>query len=462
MQYLGLLFGLGLLGVNVWGLMLGAGLFWRNRWFALVLGPLLGVTAIYAVECHHGLGPDLSWLTLASTVGSVFLIFATFSSWEPSRWGPLPFWNEGPSQPGAPNFSPRRLLGCLGVLALLFLYAFVWRFTNPDIDDSSEKIADLSFICSYYPGGTIPVADVWLSPYLSTQYYSFQHYAAALMGRLLLLPPGEAYNLGFCLIVALAGTAFCGTVCQIARKTWVRILVVCGFMIGGTGVTVLTHFTEVNATPWSDMRFIGSAPLDRAPVGKWLKDYQSRHPQRDSEGNPITMDLPGEIFAYVVYLGDYHAPLSGYCFLGLGGMAMLLWSRLRQKRYAVILGATLTWTLLSNTWVLPLQGLFVVAWLAANLRDARRLAPAVAAGAALVWLAAWGYLSAFLGLGRGLRHGHPDGSWTEHTPVPDVCPLHAPDPRADRPWACLGNPSGPEAGARLARAPHLHRIFLRR
>ena len=46
MQYLGLLFTLTLLAVNLWGLMLIAGLYWRNRWFALVLGPLLAVTLI--------------------------------------------------------------------------------------------------------------------------------------------------------------------------------------------------------------------------------------------------------------------------------------------------------------------------------------------------------------------------------------------------------------------------------
>ena len=43
-------------------------------------------------------------------------------------------------------------------------------------------------ICSYYTGETIPVPDVWLYPYLSTQYYSFQHYGAALMGRVLRSP----------------------------------------------------------------------------------------------------------------------------------------------------------------------------------------------------------------------------------------------------------------------------------
>jgi hypothetical protein len=413
MQHLGFLFNLGLLGVNLWGLMLMAGVVWRDRWFALVLGPLIGVTVVYGIECHHGLGPSLSWLALISTVASISLVWLTAVSWEPAKVSAsfaavLREWRA--------EFAPRRLLECLGVFAVLFLYALMWRFTNPDIDDSSEKIADLSFICSYYPGGTIPVADAWLYPYLSTQYYSFQHYAAALMGRLLLLTPGEAYNIAFCLLVALAGTAYAGSVCMVARKRWARLLVIAGFMIGGTGVTVLTHFSEKNANTWTDMRFIGSAPMDRAPVGEWLKDYQARHAQRDAAGNPMTMELPGEIFSYVVHLGDYHAPLSGYCLLGLAVMGMHLWSRHRRVRYAVVIGCTLTWTLLSNTWVLPLQGILIVAWLVMNARDLRRLLPGVAGGAALVWLAAWAYLAAFTASAEGYGTAIRMVPWTEHTP----------------------------------------------
>ena len=194
----------------------------------------------------------------------------------------------------------------------------VWRFTFPDIDGSSEKIADFSFICSYYTGATIPVPDAWLYPYLSTQYYSFQHYGAALMGRVLALPPGTAYNLALCVLVALCGTAFAGAVCLAARRTWVRALLVAGFVIGGTGMTGIVHLADKNVEPWTSMRFIGSAPMDKAPLGPWLHAYQDKFTR---------LDLPGEIFAYVAYLGDYHAPISGYYLMGLAVMSMLLWNQ---------------------------------------------------------------------------------------------------------------------------------------
>src|SRR5476651_257155 len=200
MRHLGLLFTLTILGVNFWGLMLAAGLYWRNRWFALAAGPILAVTVIYAIECHHGLGPALPGLGLFSTLLSLTVIVLASVSWEPAalsiRWlVSIRAWRA--------EFAPGRLVGCFSVCALVFLYAMSWRFIYPDIDGSSEKIADFSYICSYYTGATIPVPDAWFSPYLSTQYYSFQHYGAALMGRVLLLPPGSAYNIGYCLLIAL-------------------------------------------------------------------------------------------------------------------------------------------------------------------------------------------------------------------------------------------------------------------
>jgi len=416
MQHLGLLFALTVLAVNMWGLMLMAGLYWRNRWFALAAGPILAVTAIYAVECQHGLGPSLPALGLISTTLSAALISASFVAWEPDWLGVrgtalVREWRS--------EFAPGGLVGCLGVTAAIFVYALLWRFSSPDIDGSSEKIADLSYICSYLTGATIPVPDVWLYPYPSTQYYSFQYYGAALMGRILLLSPGTTYNIAYCLLVSLSGAAFSGVVFMVAKRRWVRALVIAGFVIGGTGMTLFVHLTDKDVLPWTSMRFIGSAPMDKPPVGTWVRKYQDDFFMQSMAGlkNPDRhLELPGEIFSYVVYLGDYHAPLSAYYLMGLCAMAILLWTRTRERRYAVIAGCTLTWTLLANTWVLPLQGLGVALWLAVNWRDWRRLVPAVVAGAALVWLAAWVYLAAFTSSATSYGVSLRMVGWQEHSP----------------------------------------------
>jgi hypothetical protein len=230
----------------------------------------------------------------------------------------------------------------------------------------------------------------------------------------LLLPTGSAYNIAYCLLIALGGTAFAGSVFMVARKAWTRTAVIACFVIGGTGVTILDHFTDKEVSPWTTMRFIGSAQMDKPPLGPWLKAYNNKYPIVTD--NNYVMELPGEIYSYVVFLGDYHAPLSGYYLLGLCAMAMLLWTRSRLYRYAAMAGCTLTWTLLANTWVLPLQGLAVAMWLGVNWRDWRRLVPAVATGAALVWLAAWVYLSAFTAAASGYDTAVRLVPWVEHTP----------------------------------------------
>jgi uncharacterized membrane protein len=413
MHYLGLSFILAQLAVNIWGLMLIAGIYWRNRWFALVAGPILGVTGFFAIECYHGLGPSLLLIGLFSTLLSGALIGFCICGWKPAwlgaRWTPL-------LEEWRAEFSPGRLIGCFGVFCVIFFYALAWRFTNPNLYGGTEAPADFSFICSYFTGATIPVTDAWLYPFPSTQYYSFQHYAASLMGRLLLLAPGTAYNIGFCVLVALGGTAYSGTVFLLAKNAWVRALLIATLVIGGTGMTLVVHLTEKQVSPMISMRYIGLAQMDKPPFGPWLKAYKDRYAIRTPDGESYDMGLPGEPLSFSILLGDYHAPLSGYYLLGLSAMGMLLCTRLRQSRYAFIVGGTLTWVVLSNTWDLPLQVMLITAWLAFNYRDWRRLVPSVAAGAAIVWLLASVYLTAFTAAGSGNGAAFRLVKWNEHTP----------------------------------------------
>jgi hypothetical protein len=444
MKYLGLLFILAQLGVNIWGFMLMAGAFWRNRWFALAAGPILVTTAMYAVECIHGMGPTLLGLGEISSVVSVALIALSCVSWKPSFLGAragerLSQWRS--------EFSPGRVAGCLGIFALVFLYAMAWRYTDPNLNGGSEKDADFSYICSYYSGATIPVPDYWYYPYPSDHYYSFQHYGAALMGRALELPRGVAYNMAFCLLVGLGGTAFFGAVALASRKAWVRALVIAGFLVGGTGATLLVHLTEKDVGPMQSMRFIGTAQYDKAPVGTWLKAYKDKYAWTNPDGTSLDMALPSEPFSYSIYWGDYHATLSGYYLLGLSVMAMMLWSRVRQKRYAAIVGAALTWTVLSNPWNLPLQGILTAAWLAAGFRDWRRLLPSVAAGAAIVWLAASVYLSAFTASGAGTGAVFQLVTQRQHTPPLLFVLFHFPTIALIALGFASGDPRGRRLGA---------------
>ena len=413
MSVLALAFTLTLLGINVWGLALIAGLYWRDRWFALAAGPLLAVTLFFAIECHFGMGPTLQILAVISTPSAIALIIFSLTHGEPNFLSPkakklVMEWRE--------EFAIKRITPCIIVGSFIFLYGLSWRYIHPDIDGSSEKIADFSYIASYYSGEKIPVSDAWYHPFLSVHYYSFQHYGAALMGRILGLPAGTSYNLGLSFLIGMCGVGFAGTVFHLARKPWVRALLILGFVIGGTGMSIFIHLTDKDVQPWSSMRFIGSAQMDKPPIGPIFKEYNMRYFVRDPEGVPHPMDLPGEIFSYVLYLGDYHAPLSGYYLMGLLGMAIILWHRTRLRRYAVFAGATLTWALLANTWIVPMQGIVILAFVSVNWRDVRELIPSIAAGAAAIFLASWVYLSAFISSAAGYGVHLKLVPWAERTP----------------------------------------------
>ena len=403
MYSLGLMASLTILFVNLWGLALLTGWFWRNRWLAVATGPWLFVTAVYAIENHHGLGRLRGAGVLATFVALGFIALSA-CDWEPAKLGErakeaLKAWRE--------EFRPARLLACGLVLVAMFLYAFAWRFATPDVDGSSEKLADLTYICSYLPGATIPVTDAWLYPYQSVQYYSFQHYAAALMGRMLGFSPGATYNVGVSILIGLAAFSFAGAVIFLAQKMWVRVLVISAFVIGGTGASGVVHLLYKDPALWNTVRFIGSIPYDKEPLGLLAKKHAEGYKH---------LELPGESFAYTVFLGDYHPPLSGYYLLGVGAMAAALWQRTGLRRYAGVVGATLTWSILANTWTFPLQALWVIGWGAWNWRQWRTVALSVVVGALCVWLAGWVYLTAFVESSvqykAGLRLVHGD----EHTP----------------------------------------------
>ena len=56
----------------------------------------------------------------------------------------------------------------------------------------APHVEDLAYIASYLTGRRIPVVDAWLDPHLSVQYYSLQHYGAALLHWQAYLASGSA------------------------------------------------------------------------------------------------------------------------------------------------------------------------------------------------------------------------------------------------------------------------------
>ena len=237
-----------------------------------------------------------------------------------------------------------------------FGYAFIWRYTVPDISDSTENITDLFFISNYFPGKTLPADNLWMPPYKFDFYYAFQHYVAALLGRILSVGPGYAYNMAYALIFGYGAGIVWETTMYHTRSRTYSYVVLIGMLIGATGISPLI---EMIRTPQffdqpiiAAMRFIGDAEL-RTSLAPFFAT-----PAREVQNYPL------ESFGYTLFIGDYHPPLSSFLILCMYASALLMWLRDRQKNiYVYIMSLALPLTLICNAWVFPLLVIAYIGWL---------------------------------------------------------------------------------------------------
>jgi len=258
----------------------------------------------------------------------------------------------------------------------VFFYVFAWRYAFPSIYPSSEHVSDLYFITNYLDGMTLPPPDRWYPPYRFDFYYAFQHYAAALLGRIFNYSPGMTYNVAFALILALPATLAWEWSGHYLKRRGLRILLLVTLVSGGTGMSPLLYFVQpsisrlpaeqqlnaVGSQIVASQRFIGLMDNDNlSRFGKLLFPPTTR--ADDPKFAP--RQLPEETYGYQIYLGDYHPPAGGFVLLTLmlaliGAIENSRIGRLGQG----LLGATLPLVMITNTWVLPLQAILIGAWIA--------------------------------------------------------------------------------------------------
>jgi uncharacterized membrane protein len=317
-----------LLHLNLAGLALLTARWTGSYALARIWSPVACATALFFVEHGVGLG-GLQWLGYGCAAISAYACFRDWHVWRRHWQLELAF-------------------------AVAFAYAFLWRFYFPDLDGThSEKLTDLTFILNYSQGVRLPPVDSWLPPLPFTMYYALQHYAAALLGRLLGLLPGEAYHLAFCTMVALTSAAAWAAIETATRRTARRWFLMAALLAGGTGATLSIHAMKSEVYPYDTMRFIGgtATPAQAVkPFGKWL--VQGVPPQD-------ALELPIETFGYLIQLGDFHPPLSGFLLL-MGALAAIAGIESNCGRVAwALLAASVPLAAAANAWSMPLQGMLV-------------------------------------------------------------------------------------------------------
>lgn len=416
------------------------------------------VLVLFFVEHFIGLG-SLNWVLPLGLLGSGWVLWKNRGRVSPIDW-PLVkhFW-----RPAVPNQVSQDALikGYLPanrfwtselIFVLAFLYGFIWRLVFPSISPSSEQITDLFFISNYFPGHTLPPLDNWSPPHSFDYYYAFQHYAAALMGRVFNLNIGLCYSLSYALITALPISLAWFITGYFVQKKAKRCLLVATLVIGGSGLSpVLQLAYDSPARPSADSavaaqvhraaqeaharekiiasaRFIGDArdtnlhsTAKLTAVGGYLFPETS-----PPESLGEQMVLPSENFGYQYFVGDYHPSLGGFFILLLALALMVcieygIAGRLAQA----LLAASVPVLMVTNTWVFPLLVLTISGWLVFRWHYRQPIE--------WRWLLAGGMAATFLIYpfltGFATRNLQASVAWVasgEHTPPARFLALHWP------------------------------------
>jgi uncharacterized membrane protein len=246
---------------------------------------------------------------------------------------------------------------------------------------------NLAMIEGYMRGTRLPAPDVWLAPYRQNFYYSFQHYGASFLGRMLDLRPGVSYHLAYCTLAGFITVLSCTCIarfCSWSPGRWIGAL---SLLLGGSGAVVAAHVLLHHAGMFDSLRFLGGSIVHGTPnaLGRDAASLMA------TPGvNP--RDLPMEPVSYVLTNGDYHPPLMGYVLLALATtlIASLAGETDARRRavYHALLGATVPIALICNAWVFPLQLVLVGGWFVyrAVSGDRGYLVPGLAGAAAAIAL----------------------------------------------------------------------------
>ncbi|MBI3776653.1 MAG: hypothetical protein HY273_14120 [Gammaproteobacteria bacterium] len=304
------------------------------------------------------------------------------------------------------------------VFIVLFGVAMFWKYSFPDIDGHSEQLTDLAFITSYLSGVTLPPPDYWLPEQRLDFYYSFQHYGAALLGRILGLASGYAMNLASVVLLALIASMAWSVASNYCKPRWPRVVLVYAIMLGGTGIAPFTHFIIDQDKPGSDSAFTAITNIwaNVRFAGTYDQDLNNSFISQDlfpkqaigSESSPASeaRDLPLETLSYLMVQGEYHAPQGGLLllFLALVCLALLEAPKLDISTDAqvppsvlqALFAATVPLTIITNAWVFPLQFALFAAWVIYRYaRSAPPSWPAILLGGGATLALSYPFLSQF-------------------------------------------------------------------
>src|SRR6476620_7698968 len=183
-------------------------------------------------------------------------------------------------------------------------YGALWRLSFPEVVEYNDRLADLHRVANYWAGAKLPPIDYWLPYQRFNYYYTFQHYSAALLGRLFGLGPGESFTLApaweFLTLVRV--------------RLWAKLLSIAALAIGGTGISPLLHLVASPSSPdfFSYESAVEALTYNSRLLGLFDSSVATGAWQAVFAETPRAVRLPIETLGYQYAIGGYHAVLAGF------------------------------------------------------------------------------------------------------------------------------------------------------
>ncbi len=248
----------------------------------------------------------------------------------------------------SPKFSKKNLLLPSVIFLLSFAFTFGIRCLQPDINYTSDGLADLNKINNFCQGDTLPPMDTWLPPFRYEWYYSLQHYAASIIKRLLNIKLGVAYNISHALLSAFTCVAGAAAAYRLSGgRTWITYATPFLIESATTGSSAYIQLTMHDPSLWLANNLSGAFDdLQRNnPDNSLWKLLASDHHER------LELQVPG----FWTWRDEYHANSSGH-FLTLFSLFVI--SELTDLKEAIwpwVMAALIPiFAVVSSTWAFPI------------------------------------------------------------------------------------------------------------
>lgn len=302
----------------------------ESPWFGLVIPGLSLIVILNFIEHLVGL-PTLLWLLPFTSLVAIYFILDPDTNWKP-------------------------LILPVSVFLVSFAFTLTQRVLKPDILQVSSGTYDLTLISSFCMGQKVPPAYSWFPPYNLSQYYTFVHYSASVLTRLLNVDVGTGFNLSSAFLSAWMCVAFAAIAwCVSGGRLWITILAPILTECAANGSSAYMWLTtpqlDMNITSDLLMGFDFDVVKDNAiyHVLKPVVDYQNRR----------ELEIPG----FWSWLGSYHATNGGQflTLFSVWSLVELLRNRGHRSNWPWV-GLILTpfLMLITSTWGTPMVGVLLI------------------------------------------------------------------------------------------------------